>query len=252
MLPAYNSAVSGMQTAQQTLDIVANNVANSATPGFDATQADVTDLVYQSVDPRAMLGPGATTPLGVGAQLAGTSRSLVPGAPISTNNPLDVSIQGNGYLQIQLDTGQTGYTRAGMIRTDAQGRLSIENHLLVPPVVMPAGSSDPEILNDGTVMAMTPNGRQPVGQIQLARFPNEQGLQAIDGTVYLPTATSGAPLTANPGQNGMGTLQNGTLEGARVDFSREMSTLIIAERAYGLNSRALQALDRMVGDVTKH
>lgn len=251
MQPIYTRAVSGLQAAQQTMDIVANNLANSNTPGFDAALPDIADLVYQTVDPRDLLSGVATTPVGVGAQVDATPRSQIPGPPQTTNNPLDVVIAGGGYLQVQQANGQAAYTRAGMIRVDAQGRLNVQGMLLQPPITIPAGATDPTIQADGVVKVNSFGSPLAIGQIQLARFANEQGLQARDGTLLLPSADSGPPILGTPGQPGFGTLQTGMIEGARVDLSREMAAMIIAERAFGLNSRTLQTVDRMLGDVTK-
>ncbi len=252
MLPIYASAVSGMQASQQALDITANNIANADTPGFDAGQPVIEDLIYQGTDPRNLVTNGVTTTtLGVGTRLEGVPRSMQLGAPMVTGNPLDVSIAGDGYLQIKQADGTIGYTRAGMIRVDGQGRFTIQGQLLQPPITLPPNANTPFITQNGQVTATTPTGQQVIGTIQLARFINEQGLQAVGSTVFVPTSESGPPLAGNPGSPGFGGLQPGALEAARVDLSKEMSNLIIAERAYGLDSRALQTVDQMIADVTK-
>ncbi len=251
MFPAYASAISGMQASQQALDITANNIANVNTPGFDAADPTLEDLIYQQTDARNLIASVTTTTLGDGSHVENAPRSLQPGAPQVTGNPLDVAITGDGYLPVLQADGTTGYTRLGAIRLDAQGRFAINGLLLQPPITMPAGATTPFIVANGQVTAMTPTGQQVIGQIQLARFINEQGLQAVGSTVFVPTPASGPPLTGTPTQPGFGALQPGTLEAARVDLAREMTSLIISERAFGLNSRALQTVDQMIGDVTK-
>lgn len=251
MLPVYASAVSGMQASQQALDITSNNIANANTPGFDASDPTIEDLLYQQTDARSLVSSVIATTLGAGAHVQGAPRSLQPGAPQVTGNPLDVSVAGDGYLAVQQPNGTTGYTRLGAIRVDGQGRFTINGQILQPPITMPPNSTSPFIVANGQVSAMTPTGQQVIGQVELARFINEQGLQSIGSTVFMPTASSGPPITGTPTQPGFGGLQPGTLEAARVDLSREMTALIVSERAFGLNSKSLQAIDSMVGDVTK-
>lgn len=251
MLPVYSNAVSGLQASQQSMDITANNIANVNTMGFDASDPTVEDLIYQNADARSLIDTTGTTALGVGARLNGAPRSLQPGAPVPTGNPLDVSITGDGFLQVLQTDGTIGYTRLGAIRLDAQSRFTVNGLLLQPPITLPPNSSEPFITQTGQVTVQTPTGQQVAGQIQLARFPNTQGLQAMGDTVYAVSASSGGPILGTPTQPGFGGLQPGALEAARVDLGREMSALIIAERSYGLNARALQTVDRMVGDVTR-
>ena len=252
MLPIYTRAVSGMQTAQDALDINANNIANANTPGFDGSDAILQDLAYQDTNPRDLVvGSKAATLQGVGTTVEATSRSGQFGQPILTGNPLDVTIAGDGYLQVTRPDGTAGYTRAGMLRLDGQGRMNIGTMLLQPPITLPQGATDTEIRSNGQVVATVGGQPQVIGQIQLTRFPNAQGLQSADGTMYTTTATAGTPITGTPGQNGFGGFVVGSVEAARVDLSREMATLIIGERAFTLNARALQTVDRMVGDVTK-
>jgi flagellar basal-body rod protein FlgG len=251
MLPIYASPVSGLQASQQSLDITANNIANADTPGFDSADPVIEDLIYQGTDARDLVASNVTTTsLGVGARLEAAPRALQPGSPVVTGNPLDVAITGDGYLQVQQPGGTLAYTRAGMIRLDGQGRLTIQGAIVQPPITLPPGASSPFITNGGQVTATTPTGQQVIGQIQLARFINEQGLQAVGSTLYVPTVASGPPIVGNPLSPGFGGLQAGALEAARVDLSKEMSALIVAERAYGLDSRVLQTVDHMVGDVT--
>jgi flagellar basal-body rod protein FlgG len=251
MFPAYASAVSGVQASQQALNITANNIANVNTPGFDASDPTLEDLIYQQTDARNLVNGATTTTLGAGAHVENAPRSLQPGAPQETGNPLDVAITGDGYLPVLQTNGATGYTRLGAIRLDAQGRFTVNGLLLQPPITVPANATNPTIVGNGQVTAITPTGQQVIGQIQLARFINEQGLQAVGSTIFIPTAASGSPITGIPTQPGFGALQPGALEAARVDLAREMTSLIISERAFGLNSRALQAIDQIIGDVTK-
>lgn len=253
MLPVYARAVSGMQTAQATLDINANNIANANTVGFDASDSTLQDLVYQDANARGLVVTGdPTTMQGVGVTVETTSRSGQFGQPMPTGNPLDVTIAGDGFFAVTRADGTAGYTRAGRLSFDGKGQLNIGGLLVQPPLTLPPGATDPTVSAAGQVMAASAGGPpQVIGQIQLTRFPNTQGLQSADGTAYTATATAGTPITGTPGQNGFGGFVIGTLEAARVDLSREMATLILGERAFTLNARALQTVDRMVGDVTK-
>jgi flagellar basal-body rod protein FlgG len=252
MLPAYTRAVSGMQTAQTALDINANNIANANTPGFDPSDPTLQDLTYQDTNPRDLVVANSTTLQGVGATVEATPRSGKFGSPVLTNNPLNVAIGGDGYLQVRQADGTAAYTRAGALQLDGQGRFTIAGLLVQPPVTVPAGATDPAILANGQVTATVGGKTQTIGQLQLTRFPNAEGLQAINNTLYTATATTGTPITGTPGQNGFGGLVVGALEASRVDLSREMANLIIGERAFSLNAHALQTVDAMIGDVTKH
>jgi flagellar basal-body rod protein FlgG len=251
MLPVYTRAVSGMQAAQDALDITANNIANVDTPGFDASEPSLADLVYQNADPRDLVAGGAAgTAQGVGAAVEAVSRSGQFGQPVLTGNAMDVTITGDGYFRVARPDGTAGYTRLGRVRVDGAGRLTIAGLLLQPPITLPAGAQNPSITATGQVMAEVNGQAQTIGQIQLTRFPNSEGLQSAGDSTYLATATAGAPLTGTPGQNGFGALFTGGLEAARVDLSREMAALIVTERAFSLNAHALQTVDAMVGVVT--
>lgn len=250
MLPVYTRAVSGMQAAQDGLDITANNIANANTPGFDATDISLADLGYQDADPRNLVGVTTGTAQGAGAVVEATPRSGQFGTPVPTGNPLDVAIAGDGYLQVTSPGGGTAYMRLGTLRVDGAGRLTVAGNLLQPPITLPAGALNPHITATGAVQA-TVNGQvQTMGQIQLARFPNSQGLQPLGDSLYAATPTAGTVITGTPGQTGFGAFVVGSLEAARVDLSREMASLIIGERAFTLNARALQTVDAMIGDVT--
>lgn len=251
MMPVYSSAVSGLQASQSSMDITANNIANVDTPGFETADPSIEDLIYQNTDARNLVTSGQSASIGVGSRLEGAPRSMQPGSPMVTGNPLDVAITGDGFLPVAQPDGTAGYTRSGTIRIDGQGRFTVNGLILQPAITMPPGASEPFIGADGQVTASTPTGQQVIGQIHLARFRNTQGLQSMGETVFAASASSGAPLNGTPGQPGYGRLQAGALEASRVDLGSEMANLITAERAYGLNSRALQAVDRMLGDVTK-
>ncbi len=252
MLPVYTRAVSGMQAAQDALDVTANNIANANTPGFDAADPTLMDLDYQDADPRNLVTSSATnTVQGVGAVMEAAPRSGLFGQPITTGNPLDVAITGDGYFQVARPDGTTGYTRLGKLQQDGLGRLTIAGLLVQPPVTLPPGALEPVITPSGQVQAQINGVLQPVGQLQLMRFPNPQGLQAAGDSTYLATVSSGAPLRGTPGQPGFGQLLPGALEAPRVDLSREMAALIIGERTFTLNAHALQTVDAMVGDITR-
>lgn len=251
MLPVYTRAVSGMQAAQDALDITANNIANANTPGFDASDPTLADLVYQNADPRDLVAGGTTgTAQGVGAVVEAVSRNGQFGQPVVTGNPMDVTITGDGYLQVARPDGSAAYTRLGRVRVDGTGRLTVAGMLLQPPITLPPGAQNPSITASGQVLADVNGQPQTVGQLQLTRFPNSEGLQSAGDSTYRATATAGPPLTGTPGQNGFGALFAGGLEAARVDLSREMAALIVTERAFSLNAHALQTVDAMVGVVT--
>lgn len=252
MLPIYSRAVSGMQASQKLLDITANNIANVDTMGFNASDPTITDLAYQITDARELVGASAATSVGVGTHVEGTPRTTQPGSPVITGNPLDTVITGGGFFQVQLPDGSAAYTRQGAMRIDAQGRFNIDGNFIVPAITVPSSASNVSIAANGQVTASLASGPTILGQLQLARFPNEQGIQAIGNTLYTATVASGTPIIGLPSQVGFGGILAGALEAAHVDIGREMARLIVGERSFQFNSKALQTADSMLGDITHH
>jgi flagellar basal-body rod protein FlgG len=243
----FRVAASGVQAQQRALDVTSNNLANLQTPGYKSRRADVVDTQ-----------PGETTfalpdqmtrrELGQGTTVGGVVANLAPGPVQSTGRGLDVAIAGDGLLPVDLPDGRTAYTRAGALSVDAQGRLVTGSGALVADgITVPPGAKNVAIEADGRVMAGTsPADRQVIGQLQLARFTNPDGLQDVGSNLLVATDASGAAQTGAPGSDGLGALVPGSLEGSNVDAAREIVRVLQAQRAYAMNLRALRTVDEMV------
>jgi len=260
MIRALNSAASGMTAQQLNVDTIANNLANANTAGFKMRRAQFEDLIYQSmIQPGAAAGQQTTIPsglqLGLGTRAASNEIIFSQGAFTSTGNPLDVAIQGNGFLQIQQPSGTLAYTRAGSFQLDRNGNIVDPNgNALSPQITIPAMAQNITIAQDGTV-SYTLAGQtaaQKAGQIQLANFQNPGGLNSIGNNLYLPTDASGDPQVGVPGgAEGLGTLAQGYTEQSNVDVVGAFVDLIQSQRAYEANSRVVKAADEMYQQVNQ-
>lgn len=252
MLRALYSSAAGMQSQQTNLDVIANNLANVNTTGYKKTKAEFQDLLYQtSRTPGADQGAGNQLPTGVqighGSRLVATSKIFTTGELTQTGEQLDVAIQGNGFFEVQLPDGTKAYTRDGALKTAADGRITTSDGYLVmggfQPV--PQGTTAINIASTGEVTLTNATGNQSY-RVQLVRFANPSGLQSLGGNLYHETPASGTPELGNPGENGFGQLQQGYLEMSNVKVVEEMVNLIEAQRAYEVNSKAVQAADEMM------
>jgi flagellar basal-body rod protein FlgG len=260
MIRALNSAASGMTAQQLNVDTIANNLANANTAGFKMRRAQFEDLIYQSmIQPGAAAGQQTTIPsglqLGLGTRAASNEIIFSQGAFTATGNPLDVAIQGSGFLQIQQPTGTLAYTRAGSFQLDRNGNVVDPNgNTLSPQITIPATAQNITIAQDGTV-SYTLAGQtaaQKAGQIQLANFQNPGGLNSIGNNLYLPTDASGDPQVGVPGgAEGLGTLAQGYTEQSNVDVVGAFVDLIQSQRAYEANSRVVKAADEMYQQVNQ-
>jgi flagellar basal-body rod protein FlgG len=191
--------------------------------------------------------------LGTGVRVVGTSKLFTQGSITQTGNSLDVAIEGSGFLQVSMPDGTTAYTRDGSLQTDANGQLVTANgYPLDPPVTLPSNVQSITIGNDGTVSATT-NGSATavqVGALQLANFVNPAGLQAQGDNLFVETASSGSPQTGQPGLNGLGRLQQGSLESSNVNVVGEMVDMIETQRTYEMNSKAITTADQMLQHLT--
>jgi flagellar basal-body rod protein FlgG len=254
MFRALHTAASGMVAQQTNLDNVANNLANASTTGFRRRRLQFQDLMYQSV-----VMPGSATTqqtvssglqVGLGTRSAATEVIHNQGDFTSTGNPLDFAIQGNGFYQIKLPSGDTGYTRSGNFQMDSQGNVvTSDGNPLLPSITIPNNATNITIGSDGTVSVTQPGQAQAqqVGQIQLAMFPNPGGLNSVGSNLFLQTTASGDPIVGVPGgSDGLGTLQQGMLEQSNVSLVDEFVQMILAQRSYEANSRAVSAADQML------
>jgi len=252
MMRSLWSAASGMIAQQLNVDTIANNLANVNTAGFKKVRADFQDLLYQTMRaPGSAAAEGVVMPTGIqvglGTRLAATSPLFTPGMMQQTGNPLDLCIEGDGFFQIKLKD-ETAYTRAGIFKLDDQGNITtVEGDPLEPPLAIPAEAKRIDISGDGMVsVTMADGSQQQLGPIQLARFSNPAGLEAMGRSLFRATDASGEAQVGNPGENGVGRILSGTLELSNVQVVEEMVNMITAQRAYEANSRSIRIADDML------
>jgi flagellar basal-body rod protein FlgG len=247
-------AKTGMEAQQMQLDVISNNLANSSTNGFKRAHAVFEDLMYQnlrqagsSTSEQSQLPTGLQ--VGLGVRTVSTTRSFTQGSLQQSGNNLDVAIQGNGFFQITMPDGTINYTRDGAFQVNAQGQLVTSNGLPVANgITVPANATNVSISADGTVTATIPGNvtPQPIGTIALASFINPAGLDPRGQNLYAETAASGQPNTGTPGANGLGQLMQGYLETSNVNVVQELVSMIQTQRAYEMNSKAIQTSDQML------
>jgi flagellar basal-body rod protein FlgG len=243
-----------MMAQQVNLDVVANNMANVNTTGFKRDRADFQDLMYQALRLQGVTTEdGSQIPTGInighGTVLAAVQKLFTQGNYEQTENQLDLAIEGNGFLQVTLPSGDTAYTRAGTLKSDSQGRVvTSDGYLITPNITIPQNTTNISIETDGTVSATVQgqSGPQQLGTIELATFTNPAGLRAMGKNLFLETDASGTPITGKPGENGLGTVLQGYLEGSNVSVVQEMVNMIVGQRAYEANSKSIQAADEML------
>ncbi len=254
MMRSLWAAATGMAAQQTNIDVIANNLANVNTVGFKASRVDFQDLVYQTYsEPGAATTEGTQMPTGVqvglGTRLAAVQRIYSPGNLRQTGNSLDLAIEGDGFFQIMMPDGRTAYTRDGALKLDGQGRLvNSDGQPLDPEITIPSDATHVNIGSDGTVSVSVAgqNEAEQIGQITLTKFLNPAGLSSIGRNLLLPTAASGEPVTGAPGSEGMGTLGQGFIELSNVSIIEEMVNMIVAQRAYEVNSKCIQVADEML------
>lgn len=255
-MKALQIAASGMAAQQMRVDVVSNNLANMSTTAYNARRAEFADLHYEQVarpgtisaEDGSMLPTGVQ--MGMGVRPAAVSVVLSQGTLSQTGGDLDLAIEGRGYLEVTLPSGGSAYTRDGGLKRTADGLIiTSEGHEVAPGITIPADARSLTINAQGEVYAYFVNQVQPqlIGQITLAGFTNEKGLEAIGGNLYLETAASGPAQTGTPGEDGLGTLRQGYLEESSIDAVREVTELIKAQRGYELNAKVITAADQMLG-----
>lgn len=257
---ALSIAASGMQAQQTNVDVISHNIANMNTTGYKRQRAEFQDMLYQN-----MQRPGSTSSasgsilplgiqIGVGVRTDAVGRLTEQGGISNTGNGYDLAISGRGYLQVALPSGQTAYTRAGNLAVNADGEIvTADGYALEPSITVPQDATAIAISRDG-VVEVTMSGQtdpQQIGQFELATFINPAGLEAIGDNLFLETPASGSPNTATPGSPGFGTLMQGFLELSNVNAVEEISSLIVAQRAYEMNARVITAADEMMQATTQ-
>ncbi len=260
MIRALYTAASGMTAQQMNLDAIANNLANSSTAGFQQRRVEFSDLLYQNeISPGSAASQQTTVAaglqVGLGARPISTEIQQTQGNLSQTGNQLDLAIQGHGFFQILLPSGQTGYTRSGSFQLDAQGNVVTSNgDPLQPGITVPPDATAITVGADGTVSVTQPGQTQAqqVGSIQLALFANPGGLDSAGNNRYLQTTASGDPIVGAPGgAEGIGSLQQGMLEESNVSVVDQFVQMIVAQRSYESNSRVVKAADEMLQQINQ-
>ena len=253
-------AKTGLDAQQTRMAVIANNLANVSTTGYKRSRGVFADLLYQNVrQPGGQSTQNSQLPsglmLGTGVRVVATEKNFTQGNIFQTQNDLDIAIQGRGFLQIQQPDGTVAYTRDGSFQRNADGTIvNAEGLTLSPGITIPESVISLTIGADGTVSAVVQGSSTPttLGQIQVADFINPAGLQPVGKNLFIETAASGAPQTANPGEGGTGTLVQGAIESSNVNVVEEMVNMIETQRAYEMNSKAISTTDEMLRFVTNN
>ncbi len=255
MIKAMRTAATGMVAQQMNVDNIANNLANVNTTGFKKSRVEFQDVLYQNIrraGTASAIGSEVPTGLaiGYGTRASATVREFTEGNLTPTGNPLDLAIDGDGFFQVQLPDGTTGYTRDGAFKIDGEGEIvNSDGYFLLPQMSVPQDATAVSVGTDGTVEVMVSGQTDPqqIGQIELARFVNPAGMTALGRNLATPTRASGDPITDVPTQSGLGQIDQGYLEMSNVAVVDEMVNMIVAQRSYEMNSKAIQTADDMAG-----
>ena len=260
MLPALWVAKTGLSAQDTNLTTISNNLANVSTTGFKRDRAEFQDLLYQiKRQPGAQSTQDSELPsglqLGTGVRIVGTQKNFTAGSLQTTEQPLDMAIDGRGFFQILQPDGTTSYTRDGTFHLDSNGQIvNASGFALEPAIVIPNNAQSFTVGTDGTVSITVPGNpaAQVIGNLQTADFINPAGLQAVGNNLFLETAASGAPQVGTPGLNGFGTMLQNTLETSNVSTVEEMVNMITTQRAYEMNSKVISTADQMLSFVTQN
>lgn len=257
---ALDIAATGMSAQQMRVDVISNNIANMSTTGYSPRRADFADLHYQQLVRAGAINAadGTVVPAGVqvglGVRPAAVTVTWEQGTVAATGGQLDIAIEGRGYLEVALPSGESAFTRDGALQRTGDGLIVTNDGFEVNPgITIPDDARDISINANGEVYASFLGEVEPqlLGQLNMVRFSNDNGLEAIGSNLFLETGASGSPLAGDPGQDGLGTFRQGYLEQSSVDAVREISDLIEAQRGYELNAKVLTAADQILGATTQ-
>ena len=257
---ALTIAATGMSAQQTRVEVISNNLANMSTTGYNARRAEFADLHYQQAARPGTINAtdGTVLPtgvqLGLGVRPTSVSMTVAQGSSSATGGELDLAIEGNGYLEVTLPSGASAYTRDGGLKRSADGLIvTSDGYAVVPNITIPEDARSISINSDGEVYAYFIDTTDPelLGQFTLAGFSNTKGLEAIGSNLFLESPASGAPFTASPGADGLGTVRQGYLEESSVDPVREITELIEAQRGYELNAKVISAADQILGSTVQ-
>jgi flagellar basal-body rod protein FlgG len=254
MIRSLYIAKTGLEAQQTNLDVITNNLANVSTNGFKRSRAVFEDLLYQNIrQPGAQSSQQTALPsglqIGTGVRNVATERIFTQGNPQATGNAKDIMINGSGFFQVLLPDGSTAYTRDGSFQLDANGQMvSSSGYTIQPTITIPANAQEITVGRDGVVSVKLPGSTAPaqVGTLLVANFVNPAGLEAKGENLYVETGSSGAPSTNTPGANGAGALMQGYVETSNVNVVEEMVNMIQTQRAYEINSKAINTSDQML------
>lgn len=251
MIDSLYIGATGMHAQQMNIDAISNNLANVNTNGFKKSRVDFEDLLYRDMAHASGLVGNSDNVLrfGMGSAVAATGKVFTAGDIKKTDDPLDLAIQGQGFFEVTLPTGELGYTRSGAFTINRDGFLSTaDGYQLSAALQVPVDATGIVVEASGRVLASVVGESRPVeiGQLEIANFPNPGGLTAVGDNLYLPTQKSGDPIRGVPGDNGLGTVAQGFLEASNVKLVEEMISLILAQRAYEINSKVVQASDEIM------
>ena len=245
-------AASGMEAQKMYIDVIANNLANVNTHGFKKSSIEFQDLLYEKIQLSQTTQDGQTKPvnieIGTGVRVIGTTKSFSQGAIENTNNPMDLAISGDGFFQVRMPDGTLSYTRDGSFKISGDGTIVTSNgYILEPDIAIPEDAQQISISHDGRVDVTLYGVVDPVqiGEIELAKFINPAGLESMGQNLYRETVASGRPMTAEPGDEGLGRLEQGYLETSNVEVVSAMVNMISAQRAYEINSKSIKTADSM-------
>lgn len=254
MIRALSSAATGLEAQQTKIENIANDLANVNTDGYKRSTTEFQDLMYETLkEPGGSLGANSQTPVGVqigmGVKVGAAHKNFEQGPAKMTYHPYDFMIQGSGFFPVLTTQGETAYTRNGAFHIDSQGILQLSNGAkLIPQVVIPSNAQNVVVTPTGEVRVSSPGGGETVvGQLQIISFQNEQGLVATGDGLYKPSLASGAPIQGIPGENGLGTVQQGALEGSNVNVANSMVDMISTQRAYEMGTKVMGVVDQMLG-----
>jgi flagellar basal-body rod protein FlgG len=259
-LRALAIAATGMNAQQTNVEVIANNIANINTTGFKRSRAEFTDLLYQAerVAGAPNRGGQESVPegvhIGLGTRTAAVRNLHMQGALTNTGNRLDLALNGRGWFQVASTNGENLYTRAGSFNKNATGQIvTVDGYVVQPATTIPTDSTEVIVNETGQVYARVgaTGTLQLIGQLTVANFTNDTGLDPLGSNLYRETTASGAPVLGVPGDPGFGTVQQGYLENSNVDPVKEITELISAQRAYEMNSKVIQAADDMFGTISK-
>lgn len=250
MIDALHIAASGLTSQQQQIDVISNNLANMQTPGYKRSRVAFADV--SALTPAQAREGLATNEVGAGTRITSTAPVMVDGTMQETNNPLDLAIQGAGFFEVEGGEGERLYTRAGTLKVDGDGYLATASgQRLAQGIQVPADATHIVISTSGEIRGQLAGDKDStvIGQIELATFVAPEALRSVGGNQFAATDLSGDATVGKPGEAGFGTVTQGFVEGSNVDLVGEMSTLVLAQRAYQLNARVLQASDQILDTI---